>query len=342
MKILVTGTAGFIGVHLVEILVKQRNIEVVGIDNINDYYDVNLKYARLQESGIGREEIENCEKSLREVKSQKHANYRFFQLDITNLQLLNALFEREQFDYVVNLAAQVGVRYSVENPYAYVQSNLVGFVNLLECCRQYNIKHFVYASSSSVYGANAKIPFSEKDRTDQPVSLYAATKKSNELMAYTYSHLYNLPTTGLRFFTVYGAWGRPDMAPMLFANAISENKPINVFNNGDMQRDFTYVDDVVAGISRCILELPKTSPKADICNIGNSKPIDLLEFIETMEQCMGKKGQKNFMPMQDGDVKRTWADTQKLVAKINYQPTTPLNVGVEKFVAWFKEYKGKQ
>ncbi len=311
MKILVTGTAGFIGFHLVESLVQQSDIEVVGIDSINDYYDVNLKYARLQEAGIGREEIKICENSLWEVKSQKHANYRFFQLDITNLQLLNALFEREQFDYVVNLAAQVGVRYSVENPYAYVQSNLVGFVNLLECCWQHNIKHLVYASSSSVYGANAKIPFSEEDRTDQPVSLYAATKKSNELMAYTYSHLYNLPTTGLRFFTVYGAWGRPDMAPMLFANAISENKPINVFNNGDMQRDFTYVDDVVAGISKCISELPKTSPKAEICNIGNSKPIDLLAFIETMEQCLGKKGQKNFMPMQAGDVKSTWADTQK-------------------------------
>ncbi len=336
MKILVTGTAGFIGFHLVENLMKNDNIKVVGIDNINDYYDINLKYARLAESGINRDEVETCETSLIEVQSQKYQNYKFLKLDITNLPLLEQLFEQEQVDYVVNLAAQAGVRYSLKNPHAYVQSNLVGFVNILECCRHHDIKHLVYASSSSVYGANAKIPFSEDDRVDNPVSLYAATKKSNELMAYTYSHLYDLPTTGLRFFTVYGEWGRPDMAPMLFANAISKDEPIKVFNNGDMQRDFTYVDDIVEGITRCITSLPEVQPKADVFNIGNSNPVDLMEFISTMETCMGKNAEKNFMPMQDGDVKRTWADTQRLENKVSYKPTTPLKVGIGNFVEWFK------
>ncbi len=337
MKILVTGAAGFIGFHLVESLMQQNDVEVVGVDNINDYYDVNLKYDRLAESGISRDEVKTSETSLIEVQSKKNQNYKFFKLDITNLSLLNQLFENEQFDYVVNLAAQAGVRYSLENPHSYVQSNLVGFVNILECCRHYNIKHLVYASSSSVYGANAKIPFSEDDRVDNPVSLYAATKKSNELMAYTYSHLYNLPTTGLRFFTVYGEWGRPDMAPMLFANAISKNEPIKVFNNGNMQRDFTYIGDIVEGVGRCITSLPEKQPKADVFNIGNSNPVDLMEFIATMENCMGKEAQKKFMPMQDGDVKRTWADTQKLEDKVNYKPTTPLKVGIQNFVEWFKE-----
>ncbi len=336
MKILVTGTAGFIGFHLVENLMKQGNIKVVGIDNINDYYDVNLKYARLEESGINRNEVKVCNDSLFYVQSKKYKKYKFLKLDITNLILLEKLFEKENFDYVVNLAAQAGVRYSLENPHAYVQSNLVGFVNILECCRHNEIKHLVYASSSSVYGANATIPFSEDDRVDNPVSLYAATKKSNELMAYTYSHLYNLPTTGLRFFTVYGPWGRPDMAPMLFANAINNNKPINVFNNGDMQRDFTYIGDIIEGVARCITSLPKTQPKAEIFNIGNSNPVDLMKFISTIESCMGKEAQKIFMPMQDGDVKRTWANTQKLENKVKYKPTTSLKVGVQSFVEWFK------
>ncbi len=337
MKILVTGAAGFIGFHLVESLMQQDNVEVVGVDNINDYYDINLKYARLAESGINRDQIKTCDISLTEEQSQKHQNYKFLKLDITNLPLLEQLFEKERFDYVVNLAAQAGVRYSLENPHVYVQSNLVGFVNLLECCRHHKIKHLVYASSSSVYGANAKIPFSEDDRVDYPVSLYAATKKSNELMAYTYSHLYDLPTTGLRFFTVYGPWGRPDMAPMLFANAISKSQPIKVFNNGDMQRDFTYIDDIVEGVVRCITSLPEKQPKADVFNIGNSNPVDLMEFISTMEKCMGKEAQKNFMPMQDGDVKRTWADTKKLEKKVNYKPTTSLKEGVGSFIRWFNE-----
>lgn len=338
MKILVTGTAGFIGFHLVETLMNQNGIEVVGIDNVNDYYDTDLKYARLRESGIDRVEVKDSKDSLYPVRSNKYANYHFLKLDIINLEMLEQLFQKEQFTHVVNLAAQAGVRYSLENPHAYVQSNLVGFVNLLECCRHNKIEHFIYASSSSVYGANAKIPFSEDDRVDGPVSLYAATKKSNELMAYTYSHLYNLPTTGLRFFTVYGPWGRPDMSPMLFANAISKGEPIKVFNNGDMQRDFTYIDDIVEGVVRCVTALPTETPKADVFNIGNSQPIDLMEFVSTIEACMGQEAKKNFMPMQAGDVKRTWADTQKLENKVNYKPTTPLKMGVKKFVEWFKKY----
>lgn len=337
MKILVTGTAGFIGFHLVEMLLKQTDVSVVGIDNINDYYSVDLKYARLNESGIKKEKIKCCEGELHFVQSEKYKNYRFLKLDITHLPLLEQLFQKEKFTYVVHLAAQAGVRYSLENPHAYVQSNLVGFVNLLECCRHHKTEHFVYASSSSVYGANAKIPFSEEDRVDNPVSLYAATKKSNELMAYTYSHLYDLPTTGLRFFTVYGPWGRPDMAPMLFANAIKKGEAIKVFNNGDMQRDFTYIDDIVGGVVRCITALPTATPKAEVFNIGNSQPMDLMEFISTMEECMEQKAQKNFMPMQAGDVKRTWADTKKLENKVNYKPTTPLKIGVKNFVEWFKD-----
>ncbi len=337
MKVLVTGAAGFIGFHLVETLLRRGDVKVVGIDNINDYYDVDLKYARLEQLGVVISEVETCDNTLLYVQSKEHQNYKFLKLDITNLKLLEELFEKEKFNYVVNLAAQAGVRYSLENPHAYVQSNLVGFVNLLECCRYNKIEHFVYASSSSVYGANAKIPFSEEDRVDSPVSLYAATKKSNELMAYTYSHLYDLPTTGLRFFTVYGPWGRPDMAPMLFANAISNNEPIKVFNNGDMQRDFTYIDDIVEGVVRCITSLPGKHPKAEVFNIGNSKPVDLMQFIITMEDCMGKEAQKNFMPMQDGDVKRTWADTRKLEYEVAYKPTTPLKVGIQNFVEWFNK-----
>ncbi|WP_299797898.1 NAD-dependent epimerase [uncultured Maribacter sp.] len=334
MKILVTGAAGFIGFHLNERLVK-NGYEVVGIDNINDYYDVNLKFSRLIEAGIKQSLIkENGEL----ITSNKYPNYRFAKIDITDLPKLTQLFKQEKFTHVVNLAAQAGVRYSIENPHAYVQSNVVGYVNLLECCRYQKIKHFLYASSSSVYGANSKIPFSEEDRVDHPVSLYAATKKSNELMAHTYSHLYSLPTTGLRFFTVYGPWGRPDMAPMLFANAITKGEPINVFNNGNMERDFTYIDDIVEGISKCISALPESTPKAVIYNIGNSKPVKLMNFISCLERQLGIEAEKVFMPMQDGDVKRTWADTSALTKKVDYRPKVNLDEGVSHFINWFKTW----
>lgn len=333
-KILITGAAGFIGFHLVEALVN-IGYEVVGIDNINDYYDVNLKISRLELSGINCKLItEN--KSL--IKSKIHANYNFAKIDITDLERLKELFIQEKFTYVVNLAAQAGVRYSIENPHVYVQSNIVGFVNILECCRHNEIKHLLYASSSSVYGANFKIPFSEDDRVDQPVSLYAATKISNELMAFTYSHLYDLPTTGLRFFTVYGPWGRPDMAPMLFANAIMAEKTMKVFNNGDMQRDFTYIDDIIEGIVRCVSVLPEKNPKAEIFNIGNSKPINLIDFICIMEDCLGKKSIKEFLPMQDGDVAMTYANVEKLNLKVNYSPKTELKYGIEKFIQWYIQW----
>ena len=333
MKILVTGAAGFIGFHLVEALLKEGH-EVIGIDSINDYYDVNLKYARLNESGIKKELITDNGKTTTSLKNKK---YSFAKIDITDLSKLERLFIEQNFTHVVNLAAQAGVRYSLENPHAYVQSNVVGFVNILECCRHHKIEHLVYASSSSVYGANSKIPFSEEDRVDHPVSLYAATKKSNELMAYTYSHLYNLPTTGLRFFTVYGPWGRPDMAPMLFASAITKGEPIKVFNNGNMKRDFTYIDDIVEGVVRCLSALPEKQPKAEVCNIGNSQPVDLMEFINIMEDCLGKKAEKNFMPMQNGDVQKTWANTNNLKIRIQYNPNTNLRVGLEQFTNWFKK-----
>lgn len=335
MKILVTGAAGFIGYHLVEALLKRGN-EVIGIDNINDYYDVNLKYSRLKETGIDRTLIiENKEL----INSDIYPSYKFAKIDITDLVRLEELFAKEKFTHVVNLAAQAGVRYSLENPHAYIQSNVVGFVNILECCRHNKIEHLLYASSSSVYGANAKIPFAEDDKVDNPVSLYAATKKSNELMAFTYSHLYNLPTTGLRFFTVYGPWGRPDMAPMLFASAINNGKAIKVFNNGVMQRDFTYIDDIVEGIVRCISVLPEKETKAEIFNIGNSKPIKLMEFISIIEDCLGKKALKEFLPMQDGDVAITYANVEKLNSCVNYSPETELKEGIEKFIKWYCKWE---
>ena len=340
MKILITGVAGFIGFHLAESLSKLGE-DIVGIDNINDYYDVSLKYDRLAYAGINTKKLEHVEnsKNLRYINSTKYKNYCFLKLDLTDLKSLEKLFSEQKFDCVINLAAQAGVRYSIENPHAYVQSNIVGFLNVLECCRSYKVDHLIYASSSSIYGNRSEIPFSENEKVDAPVSLYAATKKSNELMAHSYSHLYDLRTTGLRFFTVYGPWGRPDMAPMLFADAISKNKPINVFNNGDMQRDFTYVDDVIEGVSMLALKLKQEKDvKANIFNIGNSHPIKLMDFISGLEKEMGKEAIKNFMPMQDGDVKITYADSTKLKSAIGYQPKTKLSTGLYEFIQWHKAY----
>lgn len=334
MKILITGAAGFIGYHL-SVKLLQNGFEVFGIDNLNDYYDVTLKIDRLKELGIS---YNDEEKSL--LTSKNKSDFKFKKLDLVDLKGLDILFKEESFDVVVNLAAQAGVRYSLENPHSYVQSNLVGFVNILECCRHYSIKHLVYASSSSVYGENAKIPFSEDDRVDHPVSLYAATKKSNELMAHTYSHLYNIPTTGLRFFTVYGPWGRPDMAPILFADAMFNQKPIKVFNHGNMQRDFTYIDDIISGIEIVLKHIPikkDNKPPFEINNIGNGNPVSLMDFITAMEEGMGVVAIKNYMDIQPGDVPRTWADTTNLKNK-GYKSTTLVKEGVSKFVKWYKEY----
>lgn len=335
-KVLVTGAAGFIGFHLCKLLA-ERGIAVIGIDNINEYYDVNLKYARLRELGIDRSAAEQFNKK---VGSSVYGNFGFVRLNLEDREQLPVLFRTESFDAVVNLAAQAGVRYSLVNPMAYVDSNVVGFVNILECCRHHKIEHLVYASSSSVYGENGKVPFSEDDRVDYPVSLYAATKKANELMAHTYSHLYKIPTTGLRFFTVYGPWGRPDMAPILFASAITEDRPIKVFNNGNMSRDFTYIDDIVQGII-IALENPataeKTQPYYQVLNIGNGSPVSLMEFIETLESNLGKVAEKNMLPMQPGDVPRTWADTEQLNA-LGYRSTTPIKTGVAEFVKWYNNY----
>ncbi|VTR34953.1 NAD-dependent epimerase [Sphingobacterium thalpophilum] len=335
-KILVTGAAGFIGFHLCKRLADQGNV-VVGLDNINDYYDVNLKYARLHELGIDRSEAEQFN---HKVTSSIHSNLTFLRMNLEDREQLPTLFQEESFDAVVNLAAQAGVRYSLENPMAYVDSNIVGFVNILECCRHHKIGHLVYASSSSVYGENGKVPFSEDDRVDYPVSLYAATKKANELMAHTYSHLYQIPTSGLRFFTVYGPWGRPDMAPILFASAITEDRPIKVFNNGQMSRDFTYIDDIVQGII-ITLNNPPTMDHGQayyqVFNIGNGSPVSLMEFIETLEINLGKVADKNMLPMQPGDVPRTWADTEHLNA-LGYHSTTPIKSGVAEFVKWYNNY----
>lgn len=337
MKVLVTGTAGFIGFHIVSGLVKRQDIEVVGIDCINDYYDVNLKYARLAESGIAKDAVKYGFVS----GSAIYPNYKFCRLDLTDKQALDRLFEEQKFDVVINMAAQAGVRYSIENPQAYIQSNVVGFSNILECCRHHQIKHLIYASSSSVYGMNNKIPFSEDDNVSYPVSLYAATKKSNELMAHTYSHLFKLPTTGVRLFTVYGPWGRPDMAPMLFAKSIYNGSPIKVFNHGNMLRDFTYVGDIVDGIVRLIDKLPNEDseqPYYQIFNIGNSQPVKLLDFIETLEKAIGKKANLEMLPMQPGDVEVTYADTSKLEKAINYKPSTSLEKGISSFITWYNSY----
>ncbi|NVK09209.1 MAG: NAD-dependent epimerase [Tenacibaculum sp.] len=334
MKILVTGAAGFIGFHLSQKLLELGHT-VVGIDNINDYYDVNLKYARLKELGIDRE---NAEVFYQEITSNTNANFKFIRLNLEDKKELFQLFTTESFEVVCNLAAQAGVRYSIEKPDVYIQSNIVGFLNILECCRHHEIKHLVYASSSSVYGANKKVPFSEEDNVDTPVSLYAATKKSNELMAHTYSHLYKIPTTGLRFFTVYGPWGRPDMAPILFTDAISNDRPIKVFNNGDMERDFTYIDDIVEGVKRVIEKPVEERDLYKVYNIGNNDSVKLLEFITQIEKSIGKEATKEMLPMQMGDVKKTWANVDGLIKDYNYSPNTSLSKGIKEFINWFKVF----
>ncbi len=338
MKILVTGAAGFIGFHLSKVLAS-KGFEVFGIDNINDYYDVNIKYARLKELGIKRSEAKEF---LNKVKSDlEDFNFTFFRINLEDREVLPELFENEKFDVVCNLAAQAGVRYSIENPESYVDSNLVGFLNILECCRHNSIKHLLYASSSSVYGQNEKVPFSPEDRVDHPISLYAATKKSNELMAHVYSHLYNIPTTGLRFFTVYGPWGRPDMAPYLFTDAIFNDREIKVFNNGDMSRDFTYVDDIVQGIEIILDNTPdQLTPPYKIANIGNGSPESLFGFIEAIEVSIGKEAKKKFLPMQPGDVPKTWADTSYLES-LGYESSVSIRQGVQAFVNWYEKYNHK-
>lgn len=333
-KILVTGAAGFIGSYLVKLLCT-NGYDVVGIDNINDYYDVNLKYGRLKElCGVERDEIKNREYS----KSKLFDNYRFIYGDLKDKTLLDKLFRDEKFNIVCNLAAQAGVRYSILNPYAYADSNLLGFLNILECCRNNSIEHLVYASSSSVYGMNEKIPFSEDDKTDSPVSLYAATKKSNELMAHAYSHLYHFPVTGLRFFTVYGPWGRPDMAPFLFMNAIVKGNPIRVFNNGNMRRDFTYIEDIVNGVFKVINSSVKSSSAFNIYNIGHGSPVELMDFIHTMEDVIGKKAQCNYEDMQAGDVVCTYADTTKLEKDFSYTASTNIGEGLKNTYEWYKHW----
>lgn len=347
MKILVTGAAGFIGYHLCEKLIS-LGFDVVGIDNINDYYDPALKYARLFESGINNE----SEKWYIKIQSSKHSKYRFVRMNLEDRDQLNQLFETERFDKVCNLAAQAGVRYSLENPHAYINSNIVGFINILEACRHHNIKHLVYASSSSVYGNNTKMPLSTNDNVDYPISLYAATKKSNELMAHTYSHLYNLPTTGLRFFTVYGPWGRPDMAYFKFTKAILNDEAIPVFNNGNLYRDFTYIDDIIEGLARVLDRAPSKNETVGlnmkvnyeivapykVYNIGNSSPVLLKDFIVTIEKELDMRAKINFLPMQLGDVIRTYADVTELIKEFDFKPNTSIQKGIEKFVEWYNMY----
>jgi len=331
-KYLVTGAAGFIGYHICQQLLARGEV-VMGIDNLNEYYSVQLKRDRLQQLAGA-------------------VNFVFRELDVAAAQELTRLFEQEGFEFVIHLAAQAGVRYSLENPSAYVQSNLVGFANILEGCRHHRVKHLVYASSSSVYGANTKMPFSVHDNVDHPVSLYAASKKANELMAHTYSHLYGLPTTGLRFFTVYGPWGRPDMAIYRFTEAILAGRPIDVYNHGKMQRDFTYIDDVVEGVLRTTDHIAAANPDWTgdspdpgssrapyrIYNIGNHQPVELLDLIAAIEKSLGRKAEKNMLPMQPGDVTATYADVDDLMRDVGFQPKTPIQEGIERFVAWYRDY----
>jgi UDP-glucuronate 4-epimerase len=340
MKILVTGVAGFIGYHLAEKLLSKGH-HIVGIDNINDYYDVNLKYARLNQLGIAREEATSF---LNPCGGTRYLNsFLFVRMNLEDREALPKLFQEQCFDVVINLAAQAGVRYSIENPNAYIDSNVVGYMNVLECCRYHKIKHLLYASSSSVYGENKKVPFSVSDNVDHPISLYAATKKSNELMAHTYSHLFDVPTTGLRFFTVYGPWGRPDMAIYLFAEAISKNKAIKVFNEGKMRRDFTYIDDIVHGIEILLQNPPQKTeehPAYKVFNIGNGSPQSLGDFIHAIEDSFGVTAKKELLPMQAGDVPQTWADISEL-QEMGYQSSVGIDEGVLKFVNWFKSYNKK-
>jgi UDP-glucuronate 4-epimerase len=323
-NLLVTGVAGFVGFHLCQRLL-DRGDTIIGIDNLNDYYDVSLKQARL-------EQLKN------------RSGFSFKKLDLADREGINQLFAQGNFEQVAHLAAQAGVRYSLKNPYAYIDSNLVGFLNILEGCRHSQIQHLVYASSSSVYGANKKIPFSVEDNVDYPISLYAATKKSNELIAHSYSHLYHIPMTGLRFFTIYGPWGRPDMAMFIFTKAILEEKPIDVFNYGKMQRDFTYIDDIVEGVIRTLDRIPQsgenpqTNAPYKLYNIGNNQPIELLHLIEVLETALGKPAIKNFMPIQPGDVPITYADVDALIQDIDFQPNTSIEVGVQNFVEWYRSY----
>jgi len=333
-KILVTGAAGFIGSH-VSLRLLERGDEVVGLDNLNDYYDVSLKEARL-------------------ARFEGHEKFKFVQLDVSDRSAIAALFEMESFDKVVHLAAQAGVRYSIENPHAYIDSNIVGFMNILEGCRHTKVQHLAYASSSSVYGANETMPFSVHDNVDHPLSLYAASKKANELMAHTYSHLYCLPTTGLRFFTVYGPWGRPDMALFLFTKAILEGRPIDVFNHGKMRRDFTYIDDIVEGVIRVLDHVAAANEAWDgkapdpasskapwrVYNIGNASPIELMDYIGALESALGMEAKKNFLPMQDGDVPATSADVDALIHDVGFKPDTPIQKGIQNFVDWYRKYYG--
>ncbi|MEA1955438.1 MAG: NAD-dependent epimerase [Campylobacterota bacterium] len=352
MKILVTGTAGFIGSHLAVKLLA-RGDEVVGLDNINDYYDQNVKYGRLQRGGIvdtleAGKDIEYSEL----LTSKTDKNYKFIKLNLEDKEAMMKLFETEKFDAVCNLAAQAGVRYSLTNPDAYIDSNIVGFINILECCRHNGVKNLSYASSSSVYGLNEALPFSTEHSVDHPISLYAASKKSNELMAHTYSHLYDISTTGLRFFTVYGPWGRPDMALFLFVKAALEGKTIDVFNNGDMLRDFTYIDDIVEGVIRVIDNPAKkdenwngvdgrvstSSAPYKVYNIGNNNPVKLMDFITAIENKLGKTIEKNMMPLQAGDVPATFADVTDLVEDLDYKPATPIQDGIDNFVDWYLDF----
>lgn len=347
VKILVTGTAGFIGFHLAERLAS-RGDEVVGLDNINDYYDQRVKYGRLAHAGIDQESIGY--NTI--VRSSRHAGYRFIKMDLEDKENLDALFRAEQFDAVCNLAAQAGVRYSLTNPEAYISSNITGFMNILEACRHNGVANLSYASSSSVYGLNERQPFSVHHNVDHPVSLYAASKKANELMAHTYSHLYRIPTTGLRFFTVYGPWGRPDMALFLFTKAALEGRPIDVFNHGNMQRDFTYIDDIVEGLVRVVDNPAKPDPEWTgaspdpgsssapyrVYNIGNNSPVRLLDFISAIENALGTTIEKNMLPIQPGDVPSTYADVTDLVQDLGYRPQTPVQEGIDRFVAWYREF----
>ncbi len=341
MKILITGAAGFIGFHVALKLIESGH-HVVGLDNINDYYDIDLKFARLKQLGMDR----NCSEQFLKKCISKHfgSEFSFVRMHLEDREALPGLFKEEKFDVVCNLAAQAGVRYSLENPAAYIDSNIVGFLNLLECCRHYNIEHLVYASSSSVYGLNKEVPFRVEHNVDHPISLYAATKKSNELMAHTYSHLYKFATTGLRFFTVYGPWGRPDMAMFLFTDAILKEKPIKVFNYGNMERDFTYIDDIAEGVVRIVEGNVQSRHENEelykLYNIGNNNSVKLMDFIHAIEENLKKKAIKEMMPMQPGDVEKTWANVDDLISDYNYEPNTEISQGVKAFVNWYLKFYG--